>query len=167
MNLELQMILMAFTLKLIDNALSTAKTIYLHKEKYTLGAALNSASTFFYLVTIVQVVKSNDMFSIIAMCIATFIGTLLPGLIMKKSERDKLFIYDITASDLDEGKEFADLIRNNNIAIKTYISYDCDVAKVLSCKVFCPTKNESKIVDQFLEDTGFKYNKYAPLDYNN
>lgn len=167
MKLELQMILMAFILKLIDNALSTAKTIYLHKERYVLGATLNSASTFFYLVAIVQVAKSNDMFSIIAMCIATFIGTLLPGLIMKKSERDKLFIYDITTDDLDRGKSFADLIRENNIAITTHVSYDSEMDKVLSCKVYCPTKIESRLVDDLLEPTGFKYNKYIPLDYNN
>lgn len=162
---ELYMIIVVFMLKLIDNALSTVKTIYIHKEKYLLGGLFNSVSTFFYLIAIVQVTRSNDFFSIVSMCVATFIGTLLPGVIMKRSERDKLFIYDITASDLDEGKEFADIIRDSNIAIKTYISYDCDLNKVLSCKVFCPTKNESKIVDQLLFDTGFKYNKYVPLEH--
>lgn len=166
MNIEIQMILVAFTLKLIDNTLGTVKSIYLHKERYLLGALFNSAATFFYLVAIVQIAKSNDMLSIIAMCFATFLGTLIPGLLMKKSERDKLFIYDITAIDLESGKNFADLVRDNNIPIKTFISYDKDLNKVLSCKAFCPTKNESRIVDGLIPSE-FKYNKYTPLEYNN
>lgn len=155
--------LIAFILKILDNGLSTAKTIYINKEKYVLGALLNAFSTFFYLVAIVQLTKDNSLESIIAMCVATFIGTYLPGVLIKKSERDKLWIFDITASSLDEGKEFADIIREHNIAIKSYSSYDKDMNKVLSCKIYCSTKTESRIVNKFIPNN-FKYNVYVPLE---
>lgn len=154
--------LIAFALKILDNGLSTAKTIYINKEKYCLGALLNAFSTFFYLVAIVQLTKSNSLISIIAMCLATFIGTYLPGLIIKKSERDKIYIFDVTASTLDKGKEFADTIRDNNIAIKTYSSYDTDMNKVLSCKIYCTSRHESRVVNNTIPQD-FKYNVYVPL----
>lgn len=155
--------LMAFVLKIFDNGLGTAKTIYINKEKYVLGAALNAFSTFFYLVAIVELTKNNDMKSIIAMCVATFIGTYLPGVLIKKSERDKLWIFDITADSLENGKEFADTIRTHNIAIKSYSSYDSAMNKVLSCKVYCSTKGESRLVNKIIPKQ-FKYNVYVPLE---
>lgn len=155
--------IIAFILKILDNGLSTAKTIYINKEKYFLGALLNAFSAFFYLVAIVQLTKSNSLESIIAMCVATFIGTYLPGILIKKSERDKLWIFDVTANSFNEGKEFADKIRELNIAIKTYSSYDTEMNKVLSCKVYCSSKFESKLVNRTIPKD-FKYNIYVPLE---
>ena len=163
--MNLAMIIQAFFLKLIDNGLGTLKTIYIQKEKYTLSALFNAASTFFYLIAIVQVAKSNDIFSIIAMCVATFLGTLIPGLLIKKSERDKLYIYEITASDLEMGKIFADELRDTNIAIHSHTTYDEDMNKVLICKVYCSTKKESRIVDMLIPDE-FRYHIYVPVSNN-
>lgn len=157
------MIIQAFVLKLIDNGLATIKTIYLHKEKYFLGAVFNSLSTFFYLIAIVQIAKSNDIFSIIAMCLATFLGTYFPGIIIKKSERNKLFIFDVTADNLESGKEFADKIRDKNIAIKSYITYNEDLEKVLSCKIYSNNRDESKTINKLIPQN-FKYNVYVPLN---
>lgn len=154
--------LIAFILKTLDNGLATAKTIYINKEKYVLGALLNAFSTFFYLVAIVQLTKNNSMSSIIAMCVATFIGTYLPGVIIKRSERDRIYIFDVTASTLEDGKRFADTIRNNNIAITTYSSYDSKMNKVLSCKIYCTTRYESRVVNNTIPQD-FKYNVYVPL----
>ena len=137
-------IIKAFIVKILDNGLGTFKTIYLQREKYLTGALFNAFSTFFYLLGVVQVAKSNTMFSIISMCVATFIGTYLPGIFIKHSERDKLYIYEITAASLESGKEFADSIRECNIAVKTNISYDSDMEKVLTCKTYCSNKEESK-----------------------
>lgn len=155
-------ILSSFFLKAVDNGLSTFKTIYLQKEDYIKGGLYNALSTFFYLVGVVQITKSNSIFNIIAMCIATFLGTYLPGLFLKRSERDKLYIFDVTADNLNLGKDFADAIREENIAIKTFSSYDTYMNKVLTCKVYCTTKDESRIVNKLMPKT-FKYNIYSPL----
>lgn len=155
-------IVQAFIVKIMDNGLGTFKSIYLNKEKYFLGALFSALSTFFYLVGVVQVAKDSSYISIITMCIATFIGTLIPGLLIKKTERDKLWIFEITASSMEEGKEFADTLRELNIAVKTEISYDSDKIKVLSCKSYCNTKEESKIVKSLIPDS-FHHHVYVPI----
>lgn len=154
-------ILMIFILKIVDNILATAKTIYINKEKYMLASLFNAFSTFFYLILIVEIAKSNDMKSIIAMCVATFIGTYLPGILIKKSERERLFIFNITSDTLESGKEFADAIRSNNIAITSYTARDRHMNKVLTCNVYCRTKEESRIVNSLL-NPNFKYNIDVP-----
>lgn len=160
--MNLAMVVQAFILKLIDNGLSTLKTIFIQKEKYILGALSNAFSTLFYLIAIVQVAKSNDMFSIIAMCIATFLGTLIPGILIKKSERDKLYIYEITTTNFEAGKIFADELRDTNIAIHAHTTYDEDMNKVLVCKVYCSTKEESRIIDTLIP-SNFRYHVYVPV----
>ena len=156
-------LIQVFALKLADNALATIKTIYLQKERYVLGGIFNALSTFFYLVAVVQIAKSNDLLSIAAMCVATFLGTFLPGIAIKKSERDKLYIYEVTADTMKNGMRFADRIRKKNIAIKTYISYDSEMNKVLSCKVYCTTRKESKTIKGMIPK-GFKYHAYVPIE---
>ena len=80
------------------------------------------------------------------MCLATFIGTYLPGTLIKKNEGDKLFVFDVTTANLQQGKEFADNIRKLNVPIRTYSTYNNDIEKTLTCKIFCATKVESQLV---------------------
>lgn len=157
-------IIIAFILKILDNSLSTLKTISLYKEKFFIGGIFNAFSCLFYLMAIVRITQDNDnTYSIIAMCVATFLGTYMPGVVMKKSERDKLYIYDITADSIENGTKFADKIRDRNIAIKTSISYDNNMNKVLSCKVYCMIKDESKAVVPLIPKS-FKYHVYVPIN---
>lgn len=159
-------ILFAFALKMIDNIFSTAKTIYISKERYLAGSLLNAIATFFYLVAIVQITKDNSLLSIFAMCLATFIGTYLPGIFIKRNERDKLYIFDITANNLKNGIAFADAIRRANLPINTHTTYDSGMTKTLVCKIFCETKEESKEVLKLLKKyPEFKYNVCTPIDY--
>lgn len=156
-------ILISFMLRIMDNSLGTCKTIFISKGKYFLGALFNALSSFFYLFALVQLTKSNNIYSIIAMCLATFIGTYVPGKLIKRSERDKLFIFDITCDNLSNGKDFADGVRKINIPIKTYFTYDSNMNKTLSCKVYCNTKEESILVEEMMNEN-FKYNIYLPRE---
>lgn len=155
----------AFGLKMADNALSTVKTLYLSKGKFFGASLFASLSTLFYLLAIVRIANSNDIYSILAMCIATFVGTLMPCYLIKKSERDKLYIFDITADNLANGKKFADIVRGNNIAVNTSVVYDKNMNKTLLCKAYCSSKEESRFLNEMLkENNEFKYNVYVPIN---
>lgn len=52
--------------------------------------------------------KSDGIPTIMVICAVTFIGTLIPGLAVKKSEKEKLYIFDIIADTMHSGKEFAE-----------------------------------------------------------
>lgn len=163
-------ILIAFGLKLMDNALATAKTVYISKERYLRGAVFASLSTYFYLIAIVRIANNSSNGALIAMCIATFIGTYMPGKLIKKSEKDKLYIFDITGGSFDLAVNLADNIRKENIAIRTEVAYNENVEKVLVLKVYCATKNESSIVTNILNSELFKgrtkWHVYTPINDN-
>ena len=156
-------ILIVFLLKLIDNTLGTMKNIFLNKEKFFWSSLLAALSTTVYMITVVKMAKSDGIISIMAIFAATFIGTLIPGLAVKKSEKDKLYIFDITADNMDSGKEFADILRSANIATKTCVVYNNVMKKTLSIKAYCANREESKMVNENIYPD-FKYNVYAPMN---
>ena len=145
-------IVLAFFLKVSDNALGTVKTIFLTKGKAFLAALFAAFSSAFYFIAIVRVANSGSVPAIVAMCVATFVGTLIPCLCIKRAEPEKLYIFDITANTLDAGKQFADILRAENIAIQTSTVYDMNLTKTLKCNVYCSTKEKSKVVLKLLND---------------
>jgi len=155
-------ILIVFLLKLLDNTLGTMKNIYLARGKFFFSSLLAALSTTIYMIAVVKMASSDGILSIVAICAATFIGTLVPGLAVKKSEKEKLYIFDITADTLHSGKEFADILRSENIAIKTSVVYDNTMIKTLSIKAYCTSRKESKMVNEIIYPA-FKYNVYAPM----
>lgn len=155
-------ILIAFLLKMVDNTLGTFKTISLNKEKYYSASIFNAVGTFFYLLAVVRMTRSDNIWGIVAMCIATFFGTLLPGLFVKSSEKDKLYIFDITADSMESGMKFADELRELNIAVRTAITYDKIMNRTLACKVYCNSKEESRLVNSLIRPE-FRYNVYVPI----
>lgn len=155
-------ILIVFILKLIDNTLNTMKNIFLIKEKFLVSSLFAALSTAIYMVMVMKMAKTDGLISIIVIFAATFIGTLIPGVAVKKTEKDKLFIYDITADNINNGKQFADILRESNIATKTSIAYNNEMDKTLSIQAYCSNRYESRLVDENLRST-FKYNVYAPM----
>lgn len=148
-------------MKLIDNALSTLKTIYLSKDKYITASIFNALSTLFYLLAIVKIAKSTNIYSVIAMCIATLLGTLIPSFVIKKSEGDKLWKFNIVSDNLENGKIFADKLRGNNLAISTKKIYNKHKNKALEIDIYCDTKEKSQMVRDLVPES-FDINVILP-----
>lgn len=156
-------ILIVFILKLIDNTLNTMKNIFLIREKFLVSSLLAALSTAVYMVMVIKMAKADGIISIVAIFAATFIGTLIPGVAVKKTEKDKLYIFDITSDNIDSGKEFADILREANIATKTSIAYNNVMDKTLSIQAYCSNREESRLVNNNISPA-FKYNVYTPMN---
>lgn len=86
----METIIITFILKLFDNGLATIKSILLHKGKYLASSIFNSLGTFFYLVAINNMVKDNSINTILAMCVATFLGSYIPAKFLEKIDKKDL-----------------------------------------------------------------------------
>lgn len=159
----MNMMFMTFVCKILDNALSTLKSIYLHKQKYFISSAFNAISTFFYMVAMVNVVKDNSFNSIMALCVATFLGSYIPAKVIEKHEDDKLYVYDITTDGYEEGIDFANGLRELDLPIKTNTIYNDNKEKVVEVKVFCSTKAESIMVKELIGN--YKYYAYVAQEW--
>lgn len=159
-----KIIAMTFIFKLLDNAFSTLKTITLQKEKFVISSLLNAISTFFYVVAISTAIKDTSPAGVVAMCLATFLGTLLPAKFVSKMEKDRLYIYTIISNDYEQGKEFANKLRKYGLRVESWMAYDVNINKILTCKVYCHTKTESMMVKDRIPN-GYDYYVNIPEEY--
>lgn len=145
-----------FFLKLFDVILGTVKGIFMHRNKVLLSALASSIATYFYLSMMVKLVKVNSFSGMILICLATFLGTYIPMIIAQRVEKDKVYVFNVTPDTNENGKAFADLIRENNIPILTYKGYNKSMELVLCCEIFSKSREQSKSIEEMIPD-GFKY----------
>ena len=146
-----------FILKLLDGLLGTAKNIFLFKNKELLAALAGTISTFFYLTMMVKLVKIDGINGILIICAASFFGTYFPILFSKLIEKQKIYVYNITPDSNDNGKKFADNIRENNIPVLTYKGYNKEKESVLCCKIFSESKKQSSIISEMIPEEFMYY----------
>lgn len=155
------LIIFAFTI--LNNIFATCRTIFVAKEKYWLSSFAAGISCLFSSLALMKAVSSGNIIEISGMCIGTFIGNLIPGIIIKKTEKEKMYIFDITSDSLESGLQFAENIRELNIPIRTTKVHNMQNEKTIVCKIYCQSKEESKIVKENIPKT-FVWTVHVPID---
>lgn len=117
------------------------------KEKYLVSSLCNAISQFFYLTLLVKVAKNNSIAGIVIICMATFLGSYFP---MRKTNKDKIWIYNILANSKEESKELADILRDCKLDVYTNKGYNFDVDKILDVKVISSSRNDSRIIENLI-----------------
>lgn len=145
-----------FFLKILDCMLGTAKGIFMNKNKVLVSALISAAATFFSLMMIVKIIKVNSISGMVIISMATFFGTCIPMYIAQRLEKDKIFVYNVTPDTNENGKTFADEIRENNISILTYKGYNKSMEPVLCSKIFSQSRIESRLIEDLMPDN-FEY----------
>ncbi|BAO04807.1 uncharacterized protein CBO05P1_088 [Clostridium botulinum B str. Osaka05] len=149
-------LLMLFILKLLDCAISTLKTLLLIKEKDFLSSICTALSQFFYLTLLVKITKNNSNLGIFVICLGALIGSYLPKFIVRRTDKDKTWIYEILPQSTQQSQEIADILRNNNLEVFTTKGYNFDVDKILTIKTFSNNKQESILIENLIpKDVSF------------
>ena len=120
------------------------------KGKGLASSLVNGLATMAYMLIIVDFNKA------LTVALATTIGSYISFYVVERYEKDKVWIFDITPDNDTQGKEFADIIRDNNIPIMTYIGFNEPKEKVVCSKIYSHSKEQSKLIESFIND-GFKY----------
>lgn len=148
-------LLSVFFMKFADCSLSTLKTVFLVKNKFFISSIMNSlaAALFIFVADAMANAPSEQKIAIAAVVfLANLTGGYIPPKFVDKIEKDKLFVYLITAPDLESGKELADDLRAHNIPVCTNVSYNTEMEKSLNIKAFAQSKEQSRIITRHLTD---------------
>lgn len=143
------MIVITFLLKFFDCALGTIKNVFLIKEKYLLSSICSSLSAmlFIFVADIMANSNSDDKFVIaVIVFLANLSGSYFPPKFLDKIESDRLFIYIMTADNLDNGFKLADTLRQLNIPVSTTIVYNDKLEKTVSITAYSKSKEQSNII---------------------
>ncbi len=107
-----------------------------------------------------------DFKTALIVSLATSIGNYMSWLIDKRYSKDKVWIFDVIPDNNDQGKEFADIIRDNNIPIMTYIGFNELKEKVICSKIYSHSKEQSSLIESFISNS-FKYSVNEVKHYVN
>lgn len=145
-------------IKIIDNIIGTTKSICVYQEKKILSSLLVIISQLLFYLVIDQVVN-NGMIAILVVSISSGIGNYLAFPINSRFKRDEKWTVALTCSDINDVRELCHYLRRHGIKYLANDGYDKECKKTINVLAFSKTKEESSLIDLYLESTDNKYFK--------
>jgi uncharacterized protein YebE (UPF0316 family) len=143
--------------KIIDNIISTEKTLLTQKNKALAASILVAISQFLFYILISEVVEDNNITSMIVVSVASGIGSYIAFYINNKFSKETVYINIVTSNNKEKMKAFGDHMRAEGIKVVTMPTYGDDIEKTLTALVFANTRNQSKLIDKYVENNNELY----------
>lgn len=153
-------LLLLFIARIIDNALSTAKTILIQRNKGFLAAVTVIISSFLYFGVMKEVVKADNGIAMTVVSIASGIGCWLAVLLSNKFSRDRTFVNVIMSDDKAAMQNLRDFLALHHITNVASDSYTRDWnKKTITITAYANTKAESRLINQYLEESPLNFKR--------
>lgn len=161
MNITLALVIelsIIFIIKVIDNILSTAKTILVQKNKALLaGLTVFITQIIFY--KLINAVADSGELTIYIIALASGIGTQLAIIISNKFSKDRMFVNIIMCDDKEVMMDLRDYLKEHKITNLTTDGYTKDWEKTLAITAYAETKKQSKLLDNYIEKSNIKFKR--------
>ena len=143
-----------FVAKLIDNALSTTKTILIQKNKWVLASIVLAVSNAIYFKIAKSIISDSSDVALYVVAIASGVGCGLAMLVNNKFSKERTFVNVIMSDDIEAMKALRTFLANNKITNVAADSYTLDwETKTLTITAYAETKYESKLIDDFIANS--------------
>lgn len=153
-------ILILFLAKVLDNALSTAKQILIQRNKSILAAISIVLSNFIYLSITKDVITSDSSISMVIVSLAAGVGCYLAVSFNDRFSKDKTYVNVIMSDDIEAMKELRDFLAQNKVTNTASDSYTLDWSrKTIAITAYAETKEQSKLIDEYLEASEVKFKR--------
>ena len=145
-------------IKILDNILSTTKTLLIQKNKAMLaGVCVMISQIIFY--KLIDAVNDGGELLIYVISVASGFGTYLAIYISDKFSHDRLFVNVLLCDNKKAMIELRNYLKENKITNLTTDGYTKDFKKTLAITAYVDTKEKSKLLDKFLEESNVKYKR--------
>ena len=143
----------------LDNIILTAKSIATYKEQKILSSILVIISQLIFYLVINEVISDNTILAIIIVSVSSGIGNLLAFFINDKFKRDTKWTFVITSSDVEDIKTLCSYLAINKIKYIANDGYTRKGEHTINVIAFSKSKNDSRLIENYLKNTGSKYLK--------
>lgn len=150
-------IILISILKVLDNFLLTSKTILVQKNKAVLAALVVMLSQFMFYFVISKIISKDSMAINAVVAVASGIGSFFAMKIHDKFSKDKLYMNVITYKQKEHVIELCEFLRVHKIRYIVTDTYNRDWTTSMVVQVFAATKDESQMLDRFIEEKGRKH----------
>ena len=143
--------------KVLDNIILTAKSIATYKGKRLVSSILVTIWQLIFYLIIDQVVNDNSLLAIILVSISSGVGNYLGFMMNDKFKKDDVWTNIITSSNKEMLVGLCTMLREYKVKYLLYETLNRRFEQSYTVTAFTKTKAESKLIDEFLQNTDSKY----------
>ena len=149
-----------FLAKVLDNALSTTKTIMIQRSRWILAGIAVLLSDFIYYWITKRVVSADGDFAMLIVSVAGGIGCSLACLISERLSKDRTYVNVIMSDNLEAMKAFRDFLAEHHITNVAADTYTRDWnTKTITITAYPETKAESRLITGYIENSPLKFKR--------
>ncbi|MBE6155526.1 MAG: hypothetical protein E7164_02070 [Firmicutes bacterium] len=144
-----------FIVKVLDNLLSTSKTILIQKNKaFLAGISVVISQIIFY--ELIDAVSTSGDLTMYVVSVASGIGTILAVGLSNHFSKDRMYINVLLCDDKKVMKNLRNFLKENKITNLATDGYTKDWKKSIAITAYAETKAQSKLIDDYLESLDVK-----------
>ena len=153
-------LILLFFAKILDNALSTGKTILIQRNKGFLAGVSVMISSVVYFSVIKNVVNAGNSIAMLVVSVASGIGCYIAVMITDRFSKDRTYVNVIMSDNKEAVQELRDFLAENHITNVAADSYTRDWSKkTITVTAYAETKEESRLITQYLEKSPLKFKR--------
>lgn len=149
-----------FLAKVLDNALSTAKTILIQRSRWLLAGIAVVISDFIYFWVTKRVVSSDSMTAMLVVSLAGGVGCAVACLLSDKLSKDRTYVNVIMSDEKQAMMELRDFLAKHHITNVAADSYTLDWdQKTITITAYAETKAESRLINDYISESPLKFKR--------
>lgn len=146
-------------IKVLDNVVTTFKNITQYKEQKILSSILVIISQLIFYLVIDQVISDNTLMAIIIVSVSSGVGNYIAFSINSKLKKAAKWVFILTSSDKNDVIKLCEYLVSHNIKHIANHGLTRKGDETIHVIAFSKTKEDSKLIDKYLENSNSKYLK--------
>lgn len=149
-----------FAAKMLDNALGTAKTILVQRNRCFLAGIALILSNYIYFCITKNIVTADSDLAILVVSVASGAGCWLAMALNNRISKDRTYVNVIMSDDLEAMRQFRDFLAEHHITNVATDSYTLDWStKTITITAYAETKDDSKLINHYIQDSPLKFKR--------
>ena len=149
-----------FVAKMLDNALGTAKTILVQRNRCFLAGIALILSNYIYFCITKNIVTMNSNLAIIVVSVASGVGCWIAMALNNRLSKDKTYVNVIMSDDKEAMQQLRDFLAEHHITNVAADSYTLDWnTKTITITAYAETKQQSMLINRYIAESPLKFKR--------
>ena len=149
-----------FVAKMLDNALGTAKTILVQRNRCFLAGIALILSNYIYFCITKNIVTTNSDLAILVVSVASGVGCWLAMSLNSRLSKDKTYVNVIMSDDKEAMQQLRDFLAEHHITNVAADSYTLDWnTKTITITAYAETKQQSMLINRYIAESSLKFKR--------
>ena len=149
-----------FLAKVLDNALGTARTIFVQRNKPLLAGLALAVSNFIYFWITKKIVSADGNAALLIVSTAGGVGCWLAVIVSNRLSKDRTYVNVIMSDNKEAMQHLRDFLAEHHITNVAADSYTRDWnTKTITVTAYAETKAQSRLINEYIARSGCKFKR--------